>query len=60
MPMATLIMVAEMTGGYRLLVAAALAVFVSYFVQRLFAERLAYPSLYEAQVPARTVPRQMA
>jgi CIC family chloride channel protein len=52
-PMATLLMVTEMTGGYRLLVPAALAVFVSYLVQRLLSERLAYPSLYEAQVPAR-------
>jgi chloride channel protein, CIC family len=52
-PMATLLMVTEMTGGYRLLVPAALAVFVSYFVQRLLSERLAYPSLYEAQVPTR-------
>jgi CIC family chloride channel protein len=52
-PMATLLMVTEMTGGYRLLVPAALAVFVSYFVQRLISERLAYPSLYEAQVPGR-------
>jgi CIC family chloride channel protein len=50
-PMATLLMVTEMTGGYRLLVPAALAVFVSYFVQRLLGERLAYRSLYEAQVP---------
>jgi CIC family chloride channel protein len=52
-PMATLLMVTEMTGGYGLLVPAALAVFVSYFVQRLFSERLAYQSLYEAQVLAR-------
>ncbi|MCG6921591.1 MAG: chloride channel protein [Acidobacteria bacterium] len=52
-PMATLLMVTEMTGGYRLLVPAALAVFVSYFVQRFLSERLRYPSLYEAQVPAR-------
>jgi CIC family chloride channel protein len=52
-PMATLLMVTEMTGGYRLLVPAALAVFVSYFVQRLLSERLPYASLYEAQVPAR-------
>jgi CIC family chloride channel protein len=52
-PMATLLMVTEMTGGYRLLVPAALAVFVSYFVQRLLSERLPYRSLYEAQVPER-------
>jgi CIC family chloride channel protein len=52
-PMATLLMVTEMTGGYRLLVPAALAVFVSYLAQRLLAERLPYRSLYEAQVAAR-------
>ena len=52
-PMATLLMVTEMTGGYRLLVPAALAVFLSYLVQRLLSERFAYRSLYEAQVPAR-------
>jgi CIC family chloride channel protein len=52
-PMATLLMVTEMTGSYRLLVPAALAVFLSYFVQRLLSERLRYGSLYEAQVPTR-------
>lgn len=52
-PMATLLMVTEMTGGYRLLVPAALAVFLSYFVQELLSERLTYRSLYEAQVPTR-------
>jgi CIC family chloride channel protein len=50
-PMATLLMVTEMTGSYRLLVAAALAVFLSYFVQRLLSEPFKYRSLYEAQVP---------
>jgi CIC family chloride channel protein len=52
-PMATLLMVTEMTGSYRLLVPAALAVFLSYFAQRLLSERLRYRSLYEAQVPTR-------
>jgi CIC family chloride channel protein len=52
-PMATLLMVTEMTGSYRLLVPAALAVFLSYFVQRLLSERLRYRSLYEAQVSTR-------
>jgi CIC family chloride channel protein len=52
-PMATLLMVTEMTGSYRILVAAALAVFVSFFVQRLLSQRLHYRSLYEAQVPSR-------
>ena len=52
-PMATLLMVTEMTGGYHLLVAAALAVSVSYIVEVLLTSRLKYKSLYEAQVPAR-------
>jgi chloride channel protein, CIC family len=55
-PIATLVMVMEMTGGYRLLGAAALAVLISYLVQtRLSAFlKLKYRSMYEAQVPDRT------
>jgi CIC family chloride channel protein len=52
-PMATLLMVTEMTGGYRLLEPAALAVFLSYLAQRLLSERLPYRSPYEGQVPTR-------
>jgi len=52
-PIATLVMVTEMTGGYTLLVPAALAVMVSYLVQRLLAGRLRYRSLYEAQTANR-------
>ncbi len=52
-PMATLLMVTEMTGGYHLLVAAALAVFISYMVEALLTSRLKYKSLYEAQVAGR-------
>jgi len=52
-PIATLVMVTEMTGGYTLLVPAALAVMVSYLVQRLLATRLRYRSLYEAQTANR-------
>jgi CIC family chloride channel protein len=52
-PMATLMMVTEMTGGYTLLVPAALAVVISYLVQRRLTERLRYTSLYEAQVASR-------
>jgi CIC family chloride channel protein len=52
-PLATLLMVTEMTGGYRLLVPAALAVFLSYLVQRLLSQRFRYRSLYEAQVETR-------
>ena len=52
-PMATLLMVTEMTGGYHLLVAAALAVSISYIIEVLLTSRLKYKSLYEAQVPGR-------
>ncbi|HHB75228.1 MAG TPA: chloride channel protein, partial [Desulfobulbus sp.] len=37
-PIATLLMVVEMTGGYQLLVVTALAVSISYFIQYLLAE----------------------
>jgi len=52
-PVAALMMVTEMTGGYTLLVPAALAVMVSYLVQRRLAARFTHQSLYEAQVAAR-------
>ncbi|HUB83717.1 MAG TPA: chloride channel protein [Bryobacteraceae bacterium] len=53
-PIATLLMVTSMTGGYHLLVAAALAVLLSYLVQSLLSSHLKYKSLYEAQVPRRS------
>lgn len=52
-PLATLMMVTEMTGGYTLLVPAALAVTISYLVQTRLARGLPYRSLYESQVPSR-------
>ncbi len=52
-PIATLMMVTEMTGGYTLLVPGALAIMISYLVQTRFSGRLRYRSLYEAQVPSR-------
>jgi chloride channel protein, CIC family len=52
-PIASLMMVTEMTGGYTLLVPAALAVMVSYLVQRRLAHGVQYQGLYEAQVPTR-------
>jgi CIC family chloride channel protein len=52
-PIATLLMVTEMTGGYRLLVPAALAVMLSYLAQSMLSAPLKYRSLYEAQVPGR-------
>ncbi len=52
-PIATLLMVTEMTGGYHLLVAGALAVILSSVVQAFLSSSLKYQSLYEAQVPSR-------
>jgi CIC family chloride channel protein len=52
-PLATLMMVTEMTGGYKLLVPAALAVTLSYLVQMRISRALPYRSLYESQVPSR-------
>ena len=50
-PIATLVMVAEMTGGYDLIMPTMLAVAVSYLVQFGLTRTFKYPSLYEAQVP---------
>jgi chloride channel protein, CIC family len=52
-PIATMMMVTEMTGGYTLLVPAALAVMVSYLVQTRLSRRLPIRSIYEAQVRSR-------
>ena len=52
-PIATMFMVTEMTGGYTLLVPAALAVMVSYLVQTRLSRRLPIRSIYEAQVRSR-------
>jgi CIC family chloride channel protein len=52
-PMATMLMVAEMTGGYQILVPAALSVILSYITQVALSGSLKYHRLYEAQVPGR-------
>jgi CIC family chloride channel protein len=52
-PIATLLMVAEMTGGYQLLVPSGLAVMLSYLVQIEVSSFFKYGSLYEAQVAGR-------
>ncbi|MBC7416634.1 MAG: chloride channel protein [Pedobacter sp.] len=52
-PIAALLMVPEMTGGYQILVPAALAVSLSYLLQTTLSANLKYRSLYEAQVPFR-------
>ncbi|MGA8940023.1 MAG: chloride channel protein [Acidobacteriaceae bacterium] len=53
-PIATLLMVAEMTGGYQLLVPAGLAVMLSYVIQVNLSRFFKYNSLYEAQVAGRS------
>jgi chloride channel protein, CIC family len=50
-PVATLLMVTEMTGGYSLLAPAALAVTLAFLIQQRLSGPLKYQSLYEAQVP---------
>jgi CIC family chloride channel protein len=50
-PIATLLMVMEMTGGYHLLAATGLAVSVACVVQATLSRPFKYRSLYEAQVP---------
>ena len=50
-PIATILMVSEMTGGYQLLVPAGLAVLLAFLIQKWLSRNLRYPSLYEAQVP---------
>jgi chloride channel protein, CIC family len=53
-PIASLVMVAEMTGGYHLIMPTMLAVAVSYVVQMALTRNAKYPTLYEAQetIPA--------
>jgi CIC family chloride channel protein len=53
-PIATLLMVAEMTGGYQLLVPAGLAVMLSFVIQINLSSLFKYNSLYEAQVAGRS------
>jgi CIC family chloride channel protein len=52
-PISTLIMVAEMTGGYALIVPAMLANTVAFVVQRTLTHGRRYETLYEHQVPTR-------
>ncbi len=52
-PISTLIMVAEMTGGYGLIVPAMLANVLSFMVQRSITRGWEYPTLYESQVESR-------
>ncbi|MGA8162033.1 MAG: chloride channel protein [Acidobacteriaceae bacterium] len=52
-PIATMLMVTEMAGGYHLLVPAGLAVMIAYLLQGQLSSFLRYGSLYEGQVPTR-------
>jgi CIC family chloride channel protein len=52
-PISTLIMVAEMTGGYGLIVPAMLANILSFVVQTTLTAGRRYPTLYESQVAGR-------
>ena len=52
-PVATMLMVTEMTGGYQLLAPAGMAVMIAYLLQVRLAPFLKYRSLYENQVPTR-------
>jgi chloride channel protein, CIC family len=52
-PIASLVMVSEMTGGYGLIVPAMLASMTSFVVQRSVASYFRYPQLYESQVEMR-------
>jgi chloride channel protein, CIC family len=52
-PLSTLIMVAEMTGGYGLIVPSMLASVLAFTVQRTVGARFRYSRLYESQVEGR-------
>lgn len=52
-PISTLIMVAEMTGGYGLIVPAMLTNILSFMVQRAVTKDWKYPTLYVSQVVSR-------
>lgn len=52
-PVATMLMVTEMAGGFQLLLPAGLAVMIAYLLQGRLSVRLRYRSIYEGQVPTR-------
>ena len=49
-PIASLVMVVEMTGGYELIMPTMIAVAIAFVVQFRLTRHVRYPSLYEAQV----------
>jgi chloride channel protein, CIC family len=52
-PIATMLMVTEMVGGFQLLVPAGMAVMLAFLLQDGLSSELKYRSLYEGQVPDR-------
>jgi chloride channel protein, CIC family len=52
-PIATMLMVTEMAGGFHLLLPAGMAVMISYLLQGVLSSKLKYSSLYEGQVATR-------
>jgi CIC family chloride channel protein len=53
-PIASLIMVSEMTGGYGLIVPSMLTTAIAFVVERTLSTSFRYPRLYEAQVEQRS------
>jgi chloride channel protein, CIC family len=53
-PIASMIMVIEMTGGYHMVAPTMLAVAIAFVVQYALTRRVKYPTLYEAQVSTPT------
>jgi CIC family chloride channel protein len=53
-PVASLIMIIEMTGSYGIAVPAMITVVVSLLIQKLLTHNIKYPTLYEAQVVSPT------
>lgn len=49
-PIATMLMVTEMAGGFHLLLPAGIAVMIAYLLQQVLSSKLKYSSLYEGQV----------
>ncbi|MGH8306956.1 MAG: chloride channel protein [Gammaproteobacteria bacterium] len=50
-PIASMVMVIEMTGGFQLIMPTMLAVAIAFIVQLMLTRHAKYPTIYEAQVP---------
>ena len=51
-PIASMVMVIEMTGGFQLIMPTMLAVAIAFVVQLMLTRHAKYPTIYEAQVPS--------